>query len=67
MCTIMDIGAGQEADVYGSPDHGNKEMVAGIGEEVDGVATKPEIFSWDVNTKVVHSFIRVNNFFSFTY
>lgn len=55
MFIIMDIGAGPEAaDVYGLRARGNKEMADGIGEEEDGDGIKPENFSWDVNTKVVH-------------
>lgn len=64
MFIIMDTGAGPEAaDIYGSRARGNKEMADGIGEGEDGGVIKPENFSWDVNTKVVHSFSRMNNFF----
>ena len=44
MFIITDTGAGQEADVYGSPVPGNKEMADGIGEEENGEGIKLKIF-----------------------
>jgi len=62
MFTGMGIGQGQDEVKFGSPVHGYKGMVAGIGEKEDGVAAEFKNFSWDVNMKVVHSLSRVNNF-----
>ena len=44
MFIIMDIGLVREVDVYGSPDHGNKEMEDGTGEKGGGAAANLKFF-----------------------
>jgi hypothetical protein len=44
MFIIMDIGLVREVDVYGSPDHGNKEMEDGTGEKAGGAVTNLKFF-----------------------